>query len=239
LLDIAVPFALDDLASRDLPSWDLPSRRNVLTQHGSDASCFAVIAVGARCLAKRSDFRHCGTDGDGCCGIEKYDAGRWRRSTMTDIAIARALHVLAVVLWIGGVAMVTTVLLPAIRRAAPAGERFALFHAIEGRFAAQARWTVATAGVSGFYMAWRLDVWDRFRSAGFWWMHAMVAVWALFALMLFVFEPLFLDRFLARRAAMAPEATYRTIERLHRALLALSLVTVAGAVAGSYGFNIW
>jgi uncharacterized membrane protein len=30
--------------------------------------------------------------------------------------IARALHVLAVVLWIGGVAMVTTVLLPALRR---------------------------------------------------------------------------------------------------------------------------
>ena len=35
---------------------------------------------------------------------------------MSDLAFARALHVLAVVFWIGGVAMVTTVLLPATRR---------------------------------------------------------------------------------------------------------------------------
>ena len=35
---------------------------------------------------------------------------------MDDVVIARALHVLAVVIWIGGVSMVTTVALPAIRR---------------------------------------------------------------------------------------------------------------------------
>jgi uncharacterized membrane protein len=35
---------------------------------------------------------------------------------MDDVATARALHVLAVVIWIvGGVAMVTTVVLPAVR----------------------------------------------------------------------------------------------------------------------------
>jgi hypothetical protein len=31
-----------------------------------------------------------------------------------DLALARALHVLAVVIWIGGVAMVTTVILPSV-----------------------------------------------------------------------------------------------------------------------------
>ena len=35
---------------------------------------------------------------------------------MDEAPIARALHVLAVVRWIGGVAFVTTVLLPGIRR---------------------------------------------------------------------------------------------------------------------------
>ena len=34
---------------------------------------------------------------------------------MTDVIIARALHVLAVVIWIGGVSMATTVALPASR----------------------------------------------------------------------------------------------------------------------------
>ena len=158
---------------------------------------------------------------------------------MADFAVARALHVVAVVLWIGGVGFVTTVLLPSIRHSFPPEERLAAFHAHEARFARQARFTTLLAGASGFYMAWRLDAWDRFRSAGFWWMHAMVLVWLVFTLMLFVIEPLFLDRLLARRASIAPEQTYRAVERLHRALLAASLLTVAGAVAGSAGTNLF
>src|SRR5689334_20078569 len=99
---------------------------------------------------------------------------------LLDIVLARVVHVVAVVLWIGGVGMVTTVLLPSIRRSYPAAERFGVFHALETRFAWQARITVTLAGVSGFYMAWRLDLWDRFRSADFWWMHAMVLTWLVF-----------------------------------------------------------
>ncbi|MDR3534489.1 MAG: hypothetical protein P4L90_28490 [Rhodopila sp.] len=158
---------------------------------------------------------------------------------MTDIVLARVLHVLAVVLWIGGVGMVTTVLLPSIRRSYPAAQRFAVFHTMEARFARQARITTTVAGLSGFYMAWRLDVWDRFRSADFWWMHAMVLTWLVFTTMLFVVEPLFLERLLSRRAASAPESAYRLVEWLHRLLLSLSLLTVAGAVAGSIGGNLF
>ena len=36
---------------------------------------------------------------------------------MNDLAIVRAIHVLAVVIWIGGLAMATTVILPTVRRA--------------------------------------------------------------------------------------------------------------------------
>jgi uncharacterized membrane protein len=156
---------------------------------------------------------------------------------MSDLAVARALHVLAVVLWVGGVGMVTTVLLPAIRRAYAPDDRFPLFHSLEERFARQARLTTALAGATGLYMAWRMEAWDRFASADFWWMHAMVLVWLIFTLMLFVLEPLLLERFLERRAAVAPEATYRLVERLHWTLLTLSLIAVAGAVVGSHGFD--
>jgi len=158
---------------------------------------------------------------------------------MTDVVFARVVHVLAVVLWIGGVGMVTTVLLPAIRRSWPAEQRFQAFHTLEMRFAHQARVTTALTGASGFYMVWRLDAWSRFRTAGFWWMHAMVMTWLLFTLMLFVIEPLFLEPLLARRAASAPEATYRVVEWLHRMLLGLSLLTVAGTVAGSLGVDLF
>ncbi len=158
---------------------------------------------------------------------------------MSDIVLARVLHVVAIVLWIGGVGMVTTVLLPSIRRTYPVTERFAVFHALEARFAWQARVTTLLAGLSGFYMTWRLDLWDRFGLADFWWMHAMVLTWLVFTTMLFILEPLFLERLLSRRAVIAPEATYRLVELLHRGLLILGLVTVAGAVAGSVGANLF
>ena len=58
---------------------------------------------------------------------------------MGDFYLARALHVLGVVLWIGGVAFVTLVLLPALRRSVAADERVAMFDRIEGAFATQAR----------------------------------------------------------------------------------------------------
>jgi len=46
---------------------------------------------------------------------------------MDDVTIARALHVVFVVVWIGGVAFVTTVLLPAARRLKAPHERMELF----------------------------------------------------------------------------------------------------------------
>jgi uncharacterized membrane protein len=157
---------------------------------------------------------------------------------MTDFGIARAVHLIMVVLWIGGVAMVTTVLLPGIRRSHPPPERFGAFHAIEARFARQSRWTTALAGFTGFYMLWRIDAWARFTTAEFWWMHAMVLTWLVFTLMLFILEPLVLHSWLERRAAAYPEATYRLVERLHWVLLTLGLVTIAGAAAGVAGVNL-
>ena len=105
---------------------------------------------------------------------------------MDDVIAARALHVLVVVIWIGGVSMATTVVLPSVRRGGLGPDRLRAFRAIEHRFAWQARTAIIVVGLTGFYMTWRLDLWDRFRTAAFWWMHAMVCLWLLFAFVLFV-----------------------------------------------------
>jgi len=131
---------------------------------------------------------------------------------MDEIAIARAVHVFAVVLWIGGVSFVTTVLLPAVRRFKSPEERLTFFDAIERRFAWQARITTLLAGLTGLYMLIRLDLWGRFLSVNYWWMHAMIIVWLIFTLMLFVAEPLILHRWLHSRAKTDPEATFALIE---------------------------
>jgi uncharacterized membrane protein len=157
---------------------------------------------------------------------------------VNDIAIAIAVHVLAIVWWIGGVAMVTTVLLPAARRVPDPAEGFAMFQRVEERFAWHARVATLLAAASGFYMVVRLHFWPLFLSATYWWLDAMVLVWALFTVVLFIAEPLFAHRWLQRQAVHAPERTLALLQRLHWIALLLSIATILGAAAGSHGLSI-
>jgi signal transduction histidine kinase len=121
-----------------------------------------------------------------------------------DAAIARAGHVFAVVLWIGGVGFVTTVLLPAIRHLQGARGAIGLFRCIPAAICMASPYHHWLTGLSGLYMLIRFDLWGRFLSASFWWIHAMVVVWLLFTVMLYLAEPLFLHRWLDVRAKEKP-----------------------------------
>jgi uncharacterized membrane protein len=155
-----------------------------------------------------------------------------------NIAIARAIHVLAVVVWIGGVAMVTTVILPMARRARTSMEGQTLLEAVERRFIWQARIATLLVAASGFYMVDRLDLWGRFRSIELWWMHAMVLLWLIFTIILFVGEPLVARRQKRQPIPTAPGGRLAQLQWLHWALLVLSGITVLAAVAGSQGMSL-
>jgi uncharacterized membrane protein len=157
---------------------------------------------------------------------------------MSVLAIILALHVLAVVLWIGGVAMVTTIVIPAARKLATAEQRIALFSTIERRFAWQARGAVIVVGLTGADMAARLGLWSQVHSLGYWWLCAMIGVWLIFAIMLFVVEPLMKHRFEERMRA-APERSFVVIQRMHWVVLLLSAIAIAGGVAGSHGLSLF
>jgi len=153
-----------------------------------------------------------------------------------DLVIARVIHVLSIVLWIGGVGFVTTVLFPAVRRSQSPEERLVTFLRFEAPFAWQARISVALAGLSGLYMTWRFDAWSWFRSPVYWWMDAMVLLWVIFAAMLYVIEPLAMHRRLGKAIASGTSSlVFNRMERFHRIMLALSLLTLLGAVGGSHG----
>lgn len=158
---------------------------------------------------------------------------------MNGIVVARAVHILAVVVWIGGVSMVTTVILPAVRRGDFGLDRLRAFQAVERRFVWWARAAVIAVGLSGLYMIMRADLWDRFRFAGFWWMHAMVSLWLLFAFILFLAEPLILHRRFEPWAVRQPDSALAWLHGAHWVLLVLSLMTIFGAVAGSHGLSIF
>ena len=85
----------------------------------------------------------------------------------------------------------------------------------------------------------RMDLWDRFTSLPYWWMHAMVLVWLIFATMLFVVEPFVVRRRFAARARINPAGTFRTLHRVHMVLLALGLLTILGAARESHGLLLF
>jgi hypothetical protein len=119
---------------------------------------------------------------------------------------------------------VTASLLPLFNRL-PADERIQWIKRFEGRFANQARIAVLLAGISGVWMYALLPG----EITHTWWIGLMLLVWVLFAVMLFVAEPLRLP------AKLGVIRSPRKFLVLHGVLLALALAAIAGGVIGARG----
>ena len=81
---------------------------------------------------------------------------------MEYITLARVLHTIAVILWIGGVAMVTIVIIPAVKQTESKEEQIETIEKIEGRFALQAKITTLITALTGFYNLNELEAWDKY-----------------------------------------------------------------------------
>ena len=147
---------------------------------------------------------------------------------MLTFDILLAVHVLGVVWWIGGVAMVTATLLPIVNRL-PAPERIPRIRELEHRFANQARAAVVLVGISGFWMLGLTGGFARLRFAYGWWIELMLLVWVLFTVVLFVAEPLRLP------AKVGLILKPRVFLALHAVLLTLALLAIACGVIGARG----
>ena len=155
---------------------------------------------------------------------------------MNELTIARGIHILSIVLWMGGVAFVTIVLIPAIRSSSFSGDECYIFNLIENRFAHIARALVLLAGMSGFYMIYQLDAWDRFWQIRYFWMHAMLLIWLMFILALFLIEPFFIKD---HGRIVKDERNFGNLRKtqiLHSIILMLSLFTIFISVLGAHGF---
>ena len=157
---------------------------------------------------------------------------------MDDIVIARALHVLAVIHWIGGLSFVTLVVLPIARSQRINEEAHLLFDVIERHFSARVRISIPLAGITGLWMTYRMALWDRFADLHFWWLSAMFGLWLIFMIMLFVIEPRLHAKF-QETARRDSQMAFRRVSRLHEVLLLLAAITAFGAVAGSHGLDFF
>ena len=124
---------------------------------------------------------------------------------MDEFAIARALHVIAVVMWIGSVSFTTFIILPVLRRGADAGESTSTFEQIEARVARQAKYTTQITGLTGLYMLYVLDAWQRLLDPAYWWVHAMIFIYVVFTVVIFILEPLLLHKWFEKQAHSDPK----------------------------------
>jgi uncharacterized membrane protein len=151
------------------------------------------------------------------------------------VALARAIHILSVVHWIGGVFVVTTIVLPRAQALRDAREAVAAFEAFERRFASQARISILLAGLSGAYMLTRIGAWNSLQYASFWWLHLMIAVWILFAVIIYVLEPLVLHRLFQEFALRNKDRTFAVAIGLHAIALILAALALGAGVVGAHG----
>src|SRR5262245_34123873 len=152
-----------------------------------------------------------------------------------DLALARAIHVLALVHWLGGVAVVTTIVLPRAHALLDAHEAVAAFEAFEQRFASQVRISILLAGLSGAYMLAKIGAWNSLQHASFWWLHLMIAVWILFAVVVYVLEPLVLHRLFHEFALRTKDRTCAVAIGLHAIALILAALALSAGVIGAHG----
>ena len=115
---------------------------------------------------------------------------------------------------------------------------FQLFEQLEGKFAFQAKLVTLMTGLTGFYMLGYMGAWDRYQQVQFWWIHLMTLIWFIFTIVLFVLEPLFLHRRFNQMATENSDKAFSLLHRMHKILLALSLVTVFVTVAGVHGLAL-
>ena len=137
--------------------------------------------------------------------------------------IALIIHVLAVVIWIGGVAFVTMITFPMIQRSTSSFEQVMIFQGTEHRFGKIAKVMVILTGISGFYL---LSIKGFSIGAGI-----MIFVWTLYASLLFFLEkPLFKRLFETPGKQLDTKQIFFRLQVFHWIILVLSFSTIAAGI---------
>src|SRR3990170_6587833 len=149
--------------------------------------------------------------------------------------LMHVLHLITVILWIGGLGFITILVLPLIIKMPDPLQKVLFFQRIERKFAPMARVYNAITGITGLIMMFMTGAEKLlFTRAGLP-LLLMLAVWAFWAIMLFGLEPIIIRRMLDNMAKggnkMEIETVFSRMNRLHVALLALSLAAAAAPPA--------
>jgi uncharacterized membrane protein len=145
------------------------------------------------------------------------------KEVVMDYVIALTVHVVSVVIWIGGVAFVTLVTFPMILRMDKSLEMVMVFQGVEHRFGKIAKVMVILAGLSGFYL-----IYIKGLSPGVW---IMMILWAVYASLLFGLEKMIFKKLFSKPEKQADMKTvFNALQVFHWVVLGLSLFAVAAGI---------
>ena len=145
-----------------------------------------------------------------------------------------AVHVLGVVVWIGGVAFVTMIVLPMITRMENSLEKVIFFQGMEHRFARIAKSSVVVVGLTGGWMLYITGEWRILFSMAGIGPTLMVLVWTFYLLVL-LFEAKIFKIVFDGSAQQDTTKIFSYLSRFHWIVLGLSLLAVGVGVWAGHG----
>lgn len=154
--------------------------------------------------------------------------------------IMHIIHLLTVIVWIGGLAFVTFIIFPVIFKTPDPLQKVLTFQRIEHRFARLARYFVVITGASGFIMLFTTGWYSALFTRPGIPLTFMSLVWVFWMVMLFGVEPLVIRKMLENMAKHGDEMTidsiFKRVNRMHWLLLFISLLAaVAGVLTAHLG----
>jgi uncharacterized membrane protein len=150
------------------------------------------------------------------------------------LKISASLHVIGVVIWIGGVAFVTMILLPLIHVMTDPMEKAMLFQRVEHRFSRIVKVVIILVGVTGLYNLHQKGLYIIMPTLQGFWLDLMIAVYLFYALLIFGLEKALFKRIFKDVKQLNADQIFFRMSVFHWAVLALSLLAVGAGVIGTY-----
>ncbi|MBF0459563.1 MAG: hypothetical protein HQK99_16860 [Nitrospirae bacterium] len=147
-----------------------------------------------------------------------------------------AVHVVSIVIWIGGVVFVTTVVFPTIMTMEDSMEKVIFFQGTERRFAKIAKASVVVAGITGVLLLQLEGRWHVLFSLSGIGPTLMLILWTMFVFML-LFEAKIFSFLFRGTAQHDTKKIFRKLAASHWVIMLVSLMVIAiGIIANHSGW---
>ena len=137
-------------------------------------------------------------------------------------------HVLSVVIWIGGVAFVTAIILPVLGRMEDSMAKVSFFMGFEKRFQLLAKVCVIVAGATGILLFQQRGAFASLTGEETFLIGYKFLVWLIFAVLLFGGEKRLIGTLVSRKTS--PEKAFKRLSIFHWVALILSLIAVMAGI---------